>query len=37
MPEKKEKQKLIVALKTFDKNENIDHWLTMYDRNLAPL
>lgn len=36
MPQK-EKKKLIVALKTYDQNENIDHWLTMYDRNLAPI
>jgi hypothetical protein len=26
-----------VALKTYDQNENIDHWLTMYDRSLAPI
>ena len=34
---KKEKQKLIVALKTYEQNESIDHWLTMYDRNLSTL
>lgn len=28
---------MIVALKTYDQNESIDHWLTMYDRSLAPL
>jgi hypothetical protein len=34
---KKEKKKLIVALKTFEENENLDHWLTMYDKSLHPL
>ena len=29
---KKEKKKLIVALKTYEGNENLDHWLTMYDK-----
>jgi serine/threonine protein kinase len=28
---------LIVALRTYDENENIDHWLTMYDRDLTPI
>jgi hypothetical protein len=26
------KKKLIVALKSIDKNESIDHWLLHYDR-----
>jgi hypothetical protein len=33
----KGKRKTIVALKTYDQNESIDHWLTMYDRNLVPI
>ena len=34
---KKEKKKLIVALKTYENNENLDHWLTMYDKQLHPI
>ena len=34
---KKEKKKLIVALKTYEGNENLDHWLTMYDKQLHPV
>jgi len=26
-----------VALKTYEENESLDHWLTMYDQNLHPL
>ena len=34
---KKEKKKLIVALKTYEANESLDHWLTMYDNQLHPI
>lgn len=34
---KKEKKKLVVALKTEVMNEQLDHWLTLYDRPLFPL